>query len=194
MSTLAVRAPESRRVPNAVLGMLLFLLTEVMLFGGLISGYIVLRSQAGAWPPADQPRLPVLLTAFNTVILLLSGYTMWAATRARASESGHRPDRMLSITLLLGGAFLALQGFEWFSLVSYGLTSSSSLYGSLFYTLVGVHGLHVVVALVALTVVWRRSLRGRYAHGEDSGLRAMGLYWLFVVAIWPPLYLVVYVW
>ncbi len=195
VTPLYLGRPKRRElIPSPVLGMLLYLFTEVMLFGGLVSGYIVLRSQNGSWPPYGQPRLPVEVTGFNTLLLLLSGITMWAAVRACARADSVKFKRLLAVTLALGCAFLAIQGYEWASLISFGLTSSSSLYGSLFYTVVGAHGLHVLVAIAALAVVMWRAGRGRYDAENHVGLVAMSLYWLFVVAIWPPLYGVIYLW
>jgi cytochrome c oxidase subunit 3 len=171
--------------------MALFIITEAMFFVGLISGFLVLRAQAPAWPPLDQPRLPVEVTGFNTFLLLVSaGTIMRAFVLLRRGAAAH--GSWLGATALLGGAFLAIQGYEWVRLVHYGLTTSSSLYGSTFYVLVGAHGLHVLGALVALLVIWRGALAGRYGAGDDIRLMPMLMYWLFVVAIWPILYVLVY--
>ncbi len=198
MSTLALpRNTEAGRtpvIPSPVLGMALFLFTEVMLFCGLISAYLVLRAQAGAWPPADQPRLPILLTAFNTVLLLWSGRAMWRSVPLLQGADPVGARRALLVALTLGAAFLAIQGYEWVSLISYGLSSSESLYGALFYTLVGCHALHVAVALGVVAWVLRRASRGPWGAEQVGGLRAVRMYWLFVVAIWPPLYVMVYLW
>ena len=181
-------------IPSPVLAMAIFLFTEVMLFAGLISSYIVLRGQAAEWPPFDQPRLPVLATAAITLLLLGSGFTMWRSVPALTSGNERAFRRLMAITFGLGAAFVLLQGAEWAVLVSYGLTSSSSLYGSLFYTLVGCHAVHVVVALIALGVIARRARNGRYTAANHAGLRAMRMYWTFVVVVWPPLYALVYLW
>jgi heme/copper-type cytochrome/quinol oxidase subunit 3 len=89
---------------------------------------------------------------------------------------------------------LVLQGTEWVKLVRYGLTSSSSLYGSLFYTLVGCHALHVLAALFALAWVLHAARSGRYGSDNLDALLGMRLYWVFVVAVWPLLYALVYLW
>lgn len=170
--------------------MVLFLITEVMFFAGLISAFLVLRAGAVLWPPLDQPRLPVGITAVNTAILLLSGGTMHRAVTAARRRGG--PGRWLDATALLGALFLAIQGSEWVRLVGFGLTTSSSLYGGTFYTLVGAHGIHVLAALIVLVSV---ALRTRRARGAAASSRALGLcrmYWLFVVAVWPVLYVLVY--
>lgn len=183
-------------VPSPVLAVALFLFSEVMLFAGLVSAHVVLRGQAGPWPPAGQPRLPVGVTGVNTLLLLLSGVAMWRAVPAL--RTGNRPQlrAALATAFALGTAFVAVQGYEWVRLVGYGLTRSSSLYGSLFYTLVGAHGLHVLGALAALAVVSKSawSSTAPAAAGAVDRLSAMRLYWLFVVGIWPPLYALVYLW
>lgn len=178
-------------VPSAVLGTLIFLATEVMFFAALISAFLVLRAEAVIWPPPGQPRLPVGITGLNTAVLLASGWTAYRALLASRRADGGLVAR-LATTAALGGLFLAVQGFEWVRLVHFGLTMSSSTYGGTFYALVGAHALHVLAALTALLVVLRRAAGGRYGEEPDGGLTAVGLYWLFVVAVWPVLYGLVY--
>ena len=178
-------------VPSGVLAMVLFIATEILFFAGLISAFLVLRAEALVWPPLDQPRLPVALTGVNTFVLLASG---WTVHRALVSVRGGGGGlvQWLGATALLGALFLGVQGFEWVRLVGFGLTTSSSLYGATFYTLVGAHGLHVLAALVALLVTWGRAAAGRYTPAEHVGLDVCRIYWLFVVAVWPILYVLVY--
>jgi heme/copper-type cytochrome/quinol oxidase subunit 3 len=171
--------------------MALFLAAEVMFFAGLISAFAVLRAQAPVWPPSGQPRLPVLATGLNTAVLLLSAWTMHRALAGR--DRGERDLlRWLSATAMLGAVFLGVQGAEWVRMIQFGLTTSSSLYGATFYALVGAHGLHVLGALVALLAVRHGAARGRYQPGDSAALRPMAMYWMFVVAVWPLLYLLVY--
>jgi heme/copper-type cytochrome/quinol oxidase subunit 3 len=100
--------------------------------------------------------------------------------------------RYLTVTALLGTAFLAIQGSEWIKLVHFGLTVSSSVYGGLFYTLIGAHGVHVLGALVWLVAVYAQTRAGRYSSKNYNGLQICGMYWTFVVALWPLLYGLVY--
>ena len=93
-------------VPNAVVGTLIFLGAEAMLFGGLISIFLVLRAGDVAWPPADQPRLPIAVTAVNTLILLCSAYTMRRAARGVRRDHREELRRWLAATVLLGVLFL----------------------------------------------------------------------------------------
>jgi len=187
------RAPGSGPlVPNAVIGTLIFLGAEAMLFGGLISIFLVLRAGDGAWPPVDQPRLPVLVTAVNTLILLLSGYTMHRAGAALRSDDGRELRQWLTATVLLGALFLGVQGVEWIRLIRYGLSATQSNYGGTFYTLIGCHALHVLGGVVLLLAVLRSALRGRYTARSCGAVEACRLYWSFVVGIWPLLYVLVY--
>ena len=185
--TVAVRSPATvpavPAVPNVVLATLIFLFTEVMLFAGLVSAYLVTRSQAGTWPPLGQPRLPVEATLVGSLFLVASAATIWRVVDA----SPERSRRMLGWTFALGAIFVLLQGVEWLGLLRFGLTSSSSLYGSFFYAIVGCHGVHVLAALAVVGGAWGRT------PGE-AGLRAIRIYWIFVVAVWPPLYGLVYLW
>lgn len=181
---------ERAGVSSGSFGMVLFLATEAMFFAGLISAFLVLRMQATAWPPAAQPRLPVIVTGVNTCFLLLSGYTMVRAVRGmRLGDAG--AARWLGVTAVLGTVFLGIQGFEWVRLVGFGLTMTSTVYGATFYTLIGAHGIHVLAALVTLLVVARRTLRLPAPAAADA-LQLCGMYWIFVVAVWPVLYLLVY--
>jgi len=88
--------------------------------------------------------------------------------------------------------FLAVQGYEWARLLSYGLTVTSGAYGTSFYTLIGVHGVHVLGALAWLGIVLAGVRRGRFIEAPAAGLRACGMYWHFVVGLWPILYVAVY--
>ncbi len=182
---------EREAVSSGVLGMTLFLFTEFMLFAGLISAFLVLRAQAPVWPPAGQPRLPVAVTGANTLVLLLSGWTMVRAVGALRQGSA-ASVRWLQGTAALGLLFLLIQGTEWARLVGFGLTGKSSVYGATFYALVGIHGLHVAAAVVVLFANLARTMRGRYTAAAHDGLTLCRMYWIFVVAVWPILYLLLY--
>jgi len=177
---------------NAWLAVVMFLGAEAMFFAGLIGAYLVFRVGAAYWPPPFQPRLPVGVTGVNTFVLLISAFTMSRALKA--SRAGNRGAliRYLGITALLGAAFLLVQGYEWTELIRFGLTVSSSVYGALFYTLIGFHAVHVFGALVWLLIVFALARKGRYSNQNNVGLRTCAMYWTFVVALWPVLYGLVY--
>jgi cytochrome c oxidase subunit 3 len=180
------------RIPNAVIGTLIFLGAEVMLFAGMISGFLVLRANSAAWPPVGQPRLPIGVTAVNTLILLISGDVMRRAQNAIRRDARAQLNRWLGLTALLGLVFIAVQGTEWVNLIGYGLTASSGAYGATFYTLIGCHAVHVLIGVIILVTVLWHALQGRYTAKEHAAVTASGVYWAFVVGIWPVLYVLVY--
>jgi heme/copper-type cytochrome/quinol oxidase subunit 3 len=180
------------KASTATLGMLLFLSSEALFFAGLISAFLVFRVHQMAWPPMGQPRLPVGATAIHTVVLLASLWPLLSARRAARDNFQAGLFSGLTWTAVLGLAFLTLQGREWLALLAFGLKPASSVFGGLFYTLVGIHALHVMAACVALMVVLGRSFRGNYAGGRDLGIKLFSMYWMFVVGIWPLLYVLVY--
>lgn len=177
---------------NAWLATLMLLGAEAMFFAGLMGAFLVFRIGSPVWPPPFQPRLPVVVTGVNTLILLASAVTMMLGLRANRGGDQSRLVRLLSWTALLGVIFLAIQGFEWARLLHFGLTVSSSVYGGLFYTLIGFHAAHVFGALIWLGVVWLRSRQGTYTKQNYTGLQTCSMYWVFVVALWPVLYGLVY--
>lgn len=168
------RPPEpdgDRGVDRARIGMLIFLGAETMLFAGVVAAFLVFRLGAPVWPPPLQPRLPVGWTALNTAVLLGSGYTMWR--------------RRLGWTLALGAAFVGLQGREWLRLLHFGLTAASGVYAGTFYVVIGAHAVHAVAGLAALAVL-------RVGAVIPRRMAVVGLYWYFVVGLWPVLYGLVY--
>ncbi|HSH76712.1 MAG TPA: cytochrome c oxidase subunit 3 [Longimicrobiales bacterium] len=182
-----------RRAPlvsNGVLGMLIFIFTEIMFFAGMISAHAIVRSQAAGqmWPPYGQPRLPVEQTAVNTAALLVSGIVLvfaWLAFR-RERHSARIP---LLLSIILGGIFVFFQGIEWVALLGEGLTIQSSSYGGFFYLIVGTHALHAVAALAAMVWAWIRLDQGTLRAEQ---LATVAAFWYFVVLVWPVLYVKVY--
>ena len=180
-----------RLLDNAVLATVFVIASEVMLFAGLVFSFWVVRLAAPVWPPPLEPRLPVAVTAVNTVVLLFSSWALVGALRARVRDRAAFLRR-LGLTAALGGLFLLVQGYEWFQLVHFGLTISSGAYGGSFYTLIGCHAAHVVAALAWLGAVLALAGRGRFGGLRAPAVTACAMYWHFVVALWPILYLSVY--
>lgn len=176
-------------VPNAVLGMLMFLFTEMMLFAGLISAHSIARaSSVVGWPPPGQPRLPFEETALNTAALLLSGVIVFFAQQSLRRDR-QRTERLLTVGIALGAFFVGFQGVEWAGLIREGLTLTSSTHGAFFYLIVGFHALHAIASLVALGWAGLRLRRGVL---PQATLTATALFWYFVVLVWPVIYLQVY--
>ncbi len=185
---VVAESDRERVLPNGVLGMLIFLLTEAMLFAGLISAFLIVRSQAIVWPPPGQPRLPIEETAVNTAALLASGIALYFARRVfrRDPTQALRP---LGLCIALGLFFVVFQGFEWAALLAQGLTMQTSSLGSFFYLIIGVHALHAIAAIGLLVHVFLKLRRGWLS---SELLATSEVLWYFVVGVWPVLYLVVY--
>jgi cytochrome c oxidase subunit 3 len=177
---------------NARLGIMLFLGAEVMFFSGLLSAFLVFRTGSTIWPPPFQPRLPIIVTAINTAILLSSGYTMFRGLYAIRRGDGQALCQWLRVTALLGVIFLVVQGYEWARLLQFGLTLSSSVYGATFYTLIGCHAAHVFGAVIWLLAVLFFAKRQRFSGQRHAAVQLCGMYWYFVVALWPILFVAVY--
>ncbi len=175
-----------------VLGMLVFIASEAVLFLTLIVTFAVVRAGYPEWPPSDQPRLPVMVSFLNTFVLLGSGAAMFGAWRS--IRRGHVPSsrRLLNAATLLGILFLVVQGVEWVRLIDFGLAVSRNIYGAVFYVMVGMHALHVFIAVLGLLYVSRRFGKGAYTRETHDGLTMGGMFWGFVVLVWPLLFVFVY--
>lgn len=185
---------ENRPISNARLAVLVLLGAEIMFFAGLIGTFLVFRLGSTTWPPASQVdvRLPVAVTGLNTIVLLLSGFTMFKARQAIRQGLQNALRNRLFLTGLLGVIFLAVQGYEWVRLVHHGFTLSSGVYGSIFYVLIGCHALHVLVAVFWLLAVFIGATAGRFSVDRHVGVEVCAIYWAFVVLLWPVLYVLVY--
>jgi cytochrome c oxidase subunit 3 len=180
----------TKLVPDGVMGMLLFVFTEAMLFAGFISAHTIVKSRAAGqmWPPFGQPRLPLEETAVNTVALLVSGLVLVFAHFAFRKRPRQALIPLL-VAVLLGAFFVGAQGREWAALLGEGLTLTSSAYGAFFYVIVGAHALHAVGAIIAMAWAWFRLKAERLTAAQ---LATVETFWYFVVLVWPVLYLKVY--
>jgi cytochrome c oxidase subunit 3 len=177
---------------TARFGFILFLASESMVFGGLIAALLVLRLNADRWPPIGLPRLPVAITAINSLVLFASCWPMSRALSAarRGDAAGLR--RSLGAAAALGVLFLAVQGSEWIRLLAAGLGASSGPYGATFFTLIGCHAFHVLGAVVWLCVLWIGSHRGRFAAPPHLAIDLGTIYWYYVSLVWVVVYPCVY--
>lgn len=175
---------------NPVLGMMIFIFTEIMIFASLLSAFTIVKSGFTNWPPMGQPRLPIMMTAINSLFLLASGWCLDRAYKYFVDDNKTMAVKNLFLAALaLGILFVAIQGAEWVHLLGYGLTMTQSLYGAFFYLIIGVHALHVLGATLALTILYQRLRQGRL---KKDMFAAMRLFWFFVVGVWPVLYGMVY--
>ena len=173
-----------RRVDPLLFGVVLFLASELMFFGGLFASYFFLRARVAPWPP-EPAELETIPAAIATAVLAASSGTYLLGVRD--ARAGHlRGLRVWTIaTFVLGAAFLSMQAREWTRLP---FEVSTDAYGTLFYAMTGFHGLHVLAGLVLMVVVLGRSWQGAYDRGEIRGVEATGYYWHFVDAVWLALF------
>ena len=178
-------------MPPILLGMTLFVASEVMFFGGLFAAYFLLRGTNSPWPPEGSIEASTLLPALLTVLLVTSSATVHRAVAAARSGRAATASRWLGATIGLGLVFLAGQAYEYSELASDGFTVSTDTFTSAFFTLTGFHGLHVAAGLAMLATVWRRL--GRYTSRRSGPIEAAGYYWHFVDAIWLLVFATLYV-
>ena len=183
-------ANRSSRVDAQLLGMLLFIISEVMLFGAFFTAYFFLRVVGNDDWPAAGTELPVLIAGVNTCILLSSSLTMHWALVAAKSENRFGMRAGLLTTFLLGLTFLTIQINEY---VHIGFSPADHAQGSIFYGLTGLHGAHVFVGLTLLTFATIRAFRGHFTPAEHRGVEVPGIYWHFVDVMWVVVYTSVYI-
>jgi cytochrome c oxidase subunit 3 len=183
-------ANRSSRVDPQTLGMLLFIISEIMVFGAFFTAYFFIRVVAGDSWPAKGDELPKLVAGVNTAILLSSSLTMhWTLVAAKANNRFAMKAGILT-TFLLGCTFLFIQVNEY---VHIGFAPSESAQGSVFYGLTGLHGCHVFVGLTLLLFVTIRVFRGHFTPDEHRGIEVPGIYWHFVDLMWVVVYTTVYI-
>jgi heme/copper-type cytochrome/quinol oxidase subunit 3 len=171
--------PAERRNPGWW-AMVLIVVTEAMLFAYLLFAYFYLGSMANTpWPPGGPPALKLVVP--NTIILLASSGTMWWGESGIRAGSQMRLRLGLLVTLLLGAAFLVIQGIE-YSKKDFGLQSNA--YGSLFFTITGFHGAHVFVGLLFNIFVQIRAWLGHFSAKRHLAVTNAAMYWHFVDAVW----------
>jgi cytochrome c oxidase subunit 3 len=183
-------AHRSSRVEPQLLGMLLFIVSEVMIFGAFFTAYFFIRVVQGNPWPAPGTHLPVAVAGVNTAVLLSSSLTMHLTLQS--AKTGNRFGLKAGIlsTLLLGMTFLFVQINEY---AHVGFAPHDSAQGTIFYGLTGLHGAHVTIGLLLLTMVTIRAFRGHFTPEEHRGVEVPGIYWHFVDAMWVIVFTTVYV-
>lgn len=196
MPATAEPAPKGG-ISGGMLAMMLFIGSEVMLFGSLFAAYFFIRfNVAEEWPPiannGEPFTLPVLLTGVNTAILVASSFTLhWAEHRLKHYNDRKGLERGLLVTILLGLTFLAIQINEYIHL---GFTPQDQAFSGAFYTLTGFHGLHVALGGTLLILCYIRIVRARdFSPQWATPLTAASLYWHFVDVVWVILFVLVYI-
>ena len=178
-------------VSNEKLGMWVFLGSECLLFGGLISTYMLYKNTALKGPrPHDLYDIP--FTSVSSFVLLMSSMTMVLALSAIQRGDHQRCRLWLATTALLGATFISGQVYEFTSFVKEGMGYTTNTAASAFYTLTGFHGVHVTVGIIMLLSLVSLSLRGRLPQEKAEVVEIAGLYWHFVDVVWIVIFAVVY--
>jgi cytochrome c oxidase subunit 3 len=179
-------------LPNGVLGIMLFLCSEMALFGTLIFNYLYERRAAPVWPPPGFHHFDRQLPTVNTVVLLSSGVTMHFAFQALRRGNVRGMLTLLVITIILGIGFLSGQAYE-YKHVQAGMALHGSVFGASFFALTGLHGIHVTGGVIFLLTVLVGTLRGKFTPNNTMVVHAATLYWHFVDAMWVVLFALFYI-
>jgi cytochrome c oxidase subunit 3 len=195
---------------NPVLGMLLFITSEVMFFGGLFAAYFSIRASAAQWPPINPETnapfhlqvLPISVAPdgavsysfvlIATVLLILSSFSCQIGVWAIRRDDRTGFLRAMAVTVVLGTVFLLLQATDYVILGQEGLTLASGTYGTTYYTLTGFHGAHVFGGVIMLSVVLYRGMVGQFSGKHYDAVEGASLYWHFVDVVWILLFALLY--
>jgi cytochrome c oxidase subunit 3 len=187
----------SSRVPPPIVGIFLFIGSEIMLFGSFFTVYFFDRvvNHASPWPPyrpgtTVQFERPAFVALVNTLILVTSSFTMhWAATSCKKGNRAGLKAGMV-LTFLLGLTFLLTQIIEYHRI---GFNTSDTAFASTFFGLTGLHGCHVFIGLTILLAMTIRSFKGHFSPEHHHGIELGGIYWHFVDVMWIVVYVTVYI-
>ncbi len=191
MSTIPIFADESWRLPSrGRVGMLSLIVGESGIFTIFVVAYIYYIGRSTTGPTPRILEVPI----FNTVCLLSSSLTIWLAERAIEHSFVRRFAALWALTMALGIEFLAGTAIEWRTLIFEDhLTVRTNLFGTTFYSLVGLHATHVIVGLIGLSLVMIFTLLGRVNRAHAERIQVLALYWHFVDAVWVVVFTVVYI-
>ena len=177
-------------LPTGKLGIWWFLASEIITFGGLMGSYIVLRLANPLWAE-EAHHLSVLIATLNTIVLLTSSLTMVLAFAAVDQQDEPKTRTWLLLTVLGGLVFLGIKAFEWSLEIGAGRVPGASGFWAFYFTLTGLHGLHVLGGIVVNALLWLTAVRrrlGPVAHRVEYA----GLYWHFVDIVWILLFPLLY--
>jgi len=181
----------STGLSNNKLGMWLFLGSECLLFGGLISTYLLYRGRHSGESGPDQ-LWDIPFTSASSFVLLMSSLTMVLAVTAAQRRDDRNTKVWLTVTALLGSLFLAGQIYEFTTFYHEGVGYTTSLFSSSFYTLTGFHGVHVAIGIILLLSLVGMIAKGRVVGDKPEVVELIGLYWHFVDIVWILIFTLVY--
>jgi len=180
-------------ISSSLLGMVLFIASEVMFFGGLFGAYFTIRAAATTWPPQGTPELKLWYAVLLTSVLVSSSVFMQLAVWAIRRGDQRWLVRWLTVTLTLGVIFLSMQGYDYYSLANNeGFRLSSGVFGSLFYTMTGFHGAHVFGGAAFISIVLLRARNGQFTARYHDTVEMASYYWHFVDVVWIGLFSTLY--
>lgn len=189
-ATATVAVEHGEHEDYRLLGLMIFLASESLMFIGLFVSYLIYRGGAQAWPP-ENTEVELLLPAINTIILVSSSFVIHMGDVAIKKNNVKEMRAWYLGTILMGLIFLGGQVYEYLTL-GYGL--STNVFSSCFYVMTGFHGLHVFVGvLLMLGVLWRSRRPGHYHATKHTGVEMAEIYWHFVDVIWIVLFLLLYI-
>jgi len=181
----------STGLSNNKVAMWMFLGSECLLFGGLISTYMLYKGRVNSGPQPDQI-FDIPFTSVSSFVLLMSSLTMVLAVSAAQRKDDRNTNLWLTITALLGATFVGGQVYEFTAFYREGLGFTTSLFGSSFYTLTGFHGVHVTVGIIMLMALVGMISRNRIPGNKAESVELVGLYWHFVDVVWIVIFTLVY--
>jgi cytochrome c oxidase subunit III len=183
-----------RGLSNPILGMILFITSEVMFFSGLFAAYFASRNNAAEWPPKAFNHIldPIGLILVATIILVLSSFTCQFAVWSIRKGDRRGFIRNIGVTFVLGIIFLIMQAFDYSILYGEGMTLGSGAFGTTYYTLTGFHGAHVFGGVLMLGVILYRGMAGQFSGKHHDAVEAVSLYWHFVDVVWILLFSILY--
>ncbi len=173
------------------LGFWVFMGSETLFFGSLISTYMVYKHESVVGPYTSEI-LNIPLTSISTFVLLMSSLAMVIALDAVQRGSRKGALIWLGAVILLGGTFLGFQAYEFTHFYHVGLTLQTNLFGSSFFILTGFHGAHVTIGVMWLAILWLSALRGTLGPSRALQVEIAGLYWHFVDIVWIVIFTLIY--
>ncbi len=179
-------------ISNEKLAMWAFLGSECLLFGALISTYLLYKGKSDPDTPQPAELFDIPYTSVSSFVLLMSSVTMVLALSAIQRGDGKRLRVWLTTTALLGASFIAGQVYEFTAFVREGLNLSTNVFGSSFFVLTGFHGVHVTLGIIMLLSLVTLSARGRLEQDRAETVEIAGLYWHFVDVVWIVIFTVIY--
>jgi len=190
--------PQYPAIKPGMMGMYIFLASEVMFFGSLFAMYFYLYGSHIVWPPPPPSSTPEFYVSWfpipfvNTIILLSSGVTCHFAADAIAQDNRRRFFILQIATIVLGFAFEFGQLYEFIAAFERGLNLTANTFASSFFIMTGFHGAHVLGGLILLTLILYRAAKGQFSSQHHVGPAAVTLYWHFVDLVWMFIFPLVY--